>query len=95
MSCTCTKTEIEIKVVTAVRLAFNNTNITPAARFGKEIDADDLAKRGLFFRVKRAVDDPQPGGCNLQTLTPDDFVKFKTVRAIINAVSKEFKCTDG
>ena len=95
MSCTCTKTEIEIKVVTALRLTFNKSNIVPASRFGKEIDADDQARRGLFFRVKRAVDDPKPGGCSLRQLTPDDFAKFKTVRAIINAVAKEFKCTDG
>lgn len=94
MSCTCTKTDIEIKVVTALRLAFNKTNIVPASRFGKEIDVDDFVKRGLFFRIKLAVDDPNPGGCSLQVLTPDDFVKFKTVRAIINAVAKEFKCTD-
>jgi hypothetical protein len=95
MSCTCTKTMIEVKVVTALRLAFHKTNITPATRFGKELDVDDFVKRGLFFRIKLAVDDPKPSGCSLQELTPDDFVKFKTVRAIINAVVKEFKCTDG
>ena len=95
MSCTCTKTNIEIKVVTALRLALKKSNITPASRFGKEIDIDEFVKRGLFFTVKLAVDDTKPTGCSLQELTPDDFVKFKTVRAIINAVVKEFKCADG
>jgi len=94
MSCICTKTEIEIKVVTALRVVLKKSNITPASRFGKEIDIDEFAKRGLFFEVKRAVDDPKPSGCNLQVLTPNDFVKFKKVSDIINAVSKEFKCKD-
>ena len=95
MSCTCTKTEIEIKVVTALRVALSKSNITPASRFGREIDIDDFVKRGLFFVTKMAVDDTKASGCKLQTLTPDDFVKFKKVGDIINAVSKEFKCTDG
>lgn len=94
MSCTCTKTEIEVKVVTALRTALNKSNITPASRFGREIDIDDNVKRGLFFNVKLAVDDAEPNGCNLQELTPDDFVQFKKVSDIIDAVSKEFKCKD-
>lgn len=94
MSCTCTKTEIEMKVVISLRLALKKSNITPASRFGKEIDVDEFVKRGLFFTVKLAVDDPKPNGCKLQELTPDDFVEFKTVRAIINAVVKEFECAD-
>jgi hypothetical protein len=83
-----------MKVVIALRLALKKSNITAASRFGKEIDIDDFVKRGLFFTVKLAVDDPKPDGCKLQVLTPDDFVNFKTVRAIINSVAKEFKCAD-
>jgi hypothetical protein len=95
MSCTCTKSDIETKVVIALRMALKKTNIIPESRFGQEIDIDEFVKRGLFFTVKLAVDDPEPDGCKLEELTPDDFVKFKTVRDIINAVAKEFKCTDG
>ncbi len=92
MSCSCTKTEIEIKVVTALRISLKKSNITPASRFGKEIDIDDNVKRGLFFVAKLAVDDGNPNGCDLQQLTPDDFARFRTVRDIINAVSNEFNC---
>lgn len=94
MSCTCTKTVTEVKIVTALRVHFKKRNITPASRFGKEIDDDEYVMRGLFFVVKLAVDDTKSNGCNLQKLTPDDFVKFKKVNDIINAVSTEFKCKD-
>jgi hypothetical protein len=94
MSCTCTKTQIEQKIVTALREALNKNNITPASRFGIEIDIDAQTQRGLFFVVKGAVDDAEADGCKLQILTPDDFGKFKKVSDIINAVSKEFKCKE-
>ena len=95
MSCTCTKTQIEEKVVAALCEALKREDITPASRFGKEIDIDPQTQRGLFFVVKRAVDDAEADGCKLQILTPEDFIKFKKVGDIINAVSKELKCTDG
>ena len=94
MSCTCTKTGIEIKVIAALCAAFKRNDITPASRFGIEIDADPPVKRGLFFVVKGAVDDVAGDGCKLHVLTPDDFEKFKKVADIIAAVSKEFKCKD-
>lgn len=91
MACTCKKSEIELLTVGALCAALDRDDIVPESRFGKEIKIDTLGKRRLFAPVKRAVDH---GDCELTKLNESDFESFKKVKDIIDAVNKEFKCTD-
>lgn len=93
MACKCTQVEMELKIITALRVTLSKTNIVPGSRFGKEIRINDIAKRQLFFSVKNAVD--KPPDCLLHKITPDDFEGFKKVADIIDAVIEEFECTGG